>query len=251
MPRKRNKLGPIRAVWHACLGLDAGYFPRSIGSNGKEQSIETNDLIRRITAELGSVGPPPENGMEFLVSRGRESLDEVKELTEYQDQKATRNLTIITFLSALAGVLFSRFADLYPLRGILGEFGVNSWEGGLVIAGYGLFLAFVSCAVSGALVVFHATRIRFKYPELVKDHASGPLISTKSFLFFEEIIRVPPEGWAASFLEMDGAEGTRHFRKNLGLEYLRNYIIETYLIAAKVVRFVCTSGRHRRSRPIF
>jgi hypothetical protein len=50
------------------------------------------------------------------VKQARESLDEVKALTECEDQKATRLLTIVTIFVALAGFIFTRLADLYPYR---------------------------------------------------------------------------------------------------------------------------------------
>lgn len=67
------------------------------------------------------------------------------------------------------------------------------------------------------------------------DHINGSAPSAKSFLFFREIIEVTPEEWAQSFLENGGPlDRTRKFRNDLGLAYLRNYIIESYLVAAKV-----------------
>jgi hypothetical protein len=54
--------------------------------------------------------------LDSALDRARETLDEVKELTDYQDSKATRLLTIVTFLSALAGVLFARLVESYPVQ---------------------------------------------------------------------------------------------------------------------------------------
>ncbi|RWK56805.1 hypothetical protein [Mesorhizobium sp.] len=62
----------------------------------------------------------------------RESLDEVKALTDYRDGKATRLLTIITFLSALAGVLFGKLADLYPLHASLAQPEATWWHLALI-----------------------------------------------------------------------------------------------------------------------
>ena len=104
-----------------------------------------------------------------------------------------------------------------------------------MIAAYVFFLAFVTSAVSGALVVFHATRSRFKYPELVKHPDQGRYVSSKSFLFFMEIVQVSPEGWVRSFLKRETQEGAKQkFKEDLGLAYLYNYITESYLVAAKV-----------------
>jgi hypothetical protein len=208
MPRKSKPLGPIGAVWCAFRGADVSYFPRFIGCDNKELQIDSDDMIRRIAGQLDSLKAHDTGQMEHLVKRCRESLDEVKALTEYEDNKATRNLTVITFLSALAGVLFSRFADVYPLRAILLDFDTLNFEEGLIAVVYSLFFLFVMCAISGALVIFHATRIRFKYPELKLDRQDSEHKTAKSFLFFKEIIQITPEDWARSFLEDRPSKGT-------------------------------------------
>lgn len=164
--RKNSKpLGAIGAIWRAFFGADVSYFPRFIGSDKKQLQINSDDMIRRIADEIGSPNPLDVRQMETLLKRGRESLDEVKALTEYEDNKATRNLTVITFLSALAGVLFSRFADLYPLRESLINLRLSKLEAGLIGLTYFLFFVFVMCAISGALIIFHATRGSCRTPD--------------------------------------------------------------------------------------
>src|SRR5262249_33701264 len=118
--------------------------------------------------------------------------------------------------------------------------GLKSLQGLLVSATYLLFLGFVLFAVSGALVIFHATRIRFKYPELVPSTAGDTFKPTKSFLFYKEIIQVTPENWARSFVSnaastfVAASTDTNEIRKELALDYFKNHIIESYLVAAKV-----------------
>ena len=97
-----------------------------------------------------------------------------------------------------------------------------------------VILAFVLFALGGALVTFHATRTRFKYPATATvAKQAGP---TKSFLFFREIIGVTPAGWADSFVTVatvaDGKPAAV-LRADLKIEYLKNYVGEAYLIAAK------------------
>ena len=56
----------------------------------------------------------------------------------------------------------------------------------------------------------------------------------KSFLFYKEIIQVTPENWARSFLSKVAQGERSEIRKDLALDYFKNHIIESYLIAAKV-----------------
>lgn len=230
MPDKEEQqLNRIRAVWNAFFSVDVSHYPRFI-IDGKEQKVEESVLIAKIGSELTSLSFD-EGTLQDNLKQARESLDEVKALTEYEDQKATRVLTIVTIFVALAGLIFTRLADLYPFRAIIGEYGLLSLQAGLVIANYFLFLGFILFAISGALVIFHATRIRFKYPMLGPGDRSP---STKSFLFYKEIIQVTPENWARSFLSNGPNGKSSEIRKDLAVRYFRNHIIESYLIAAKV-----------------
>lgn len=234
--KKETELSRLGAVWDAFRGKDISHYPRFLDDKNTEQQISDDEIIGRIAGELGKLKYYHDAEIEFALKRGRESLDEVKGLTEYEDQKATRNLTVITFLTALAGVLFSRFADIYPIGRIIDNLGIASLQSGLIIAGYVLFFCFIVCAVTGALVVFHATRIRFKYPKLTTLTLSENTERTKSYLFYSPIIQVLPERWAQSFLKdaAVAADGELALNDQLGASYLRNYIIESYLVATKV-----------------
>ncbi|WP_041747978.1 hypothetical protein [Bradyrhizobium cosmicum] len=230
---KERRLSRSRAVWDAFWGTEIGYFPRFKDDHGREQSNPDDIIITSIATQLaGIVGPDDPNKLDSLIEHGRESLDEVKELTEYEDQKATRLLTIVTFLTALAGVLFTRYVDLYPLRAVFAQYGGYSFRAVLVVAGYIVFLLFVLSAVCGALIVFHATRIRFKYPSLLIGTRAGEGKPTRSFLFFREIVQVTPKDWADSFLE--DSTGGKKIREDLRLSFFKNYVTESYLVAAKV-----------------
>jgi len=227
--REERQLSRIRAVLDALRAVDVNHYPRFL-IDGKEQKVEESALIAKITSELTSLSFDESTPLDNL-KLARESLDEVKALTEYEDQKATRLLTIVTIFVALAGLIFTRLADLYPYRLIIMQYGLLSWQTVLVLVNYFLFLGFILFAVSGALVVFHATRIRFKYPSLVPGAAGDGYNPARSFLFYKEIIQVTPEHWARSFLSKETRE---EIRKDLALEYFKNHIVESYLIAAKV-----------------
>ncbi|MBO6947184.1 MAG: hypothetical protein JJ855_04310 [Rhodospirillales bacterium] len=228
----------LKSVWVALSGSDENFsgFPEDVDGDGNATRTNTKDSIQRIIHKIESYPALTEKEVRFLIERGRESLDEVKELTEYEDQKAIRNLTVVTFLSALTGVLFSDFSDAFPLNAYWSS-DYSHFEKGLVFANYFLFSTFIICAISGALVVFHATRIRFKYPELRDNlNKEGRSQKTKSYLFFPEIVSVEPENWAASFFEhfQGNAQRPNGGIERLGLEYVKNYIVESYLVAAKV-----------------
>ncbi len=172
----------------------------------------------------------PSDYMKTALEHGRESLDEVKSLTEYQDQKATRLLVVTSFLSALSGVLFARFAQEYPVPDSLTNWNLQTL---LVAASYFTFFLFVLSAVSGALVIFHATRTRFKFPQPDPTEPERELKAPKSHLFFPAIIAVRPSAWAESFVGQRGTSNDTTHQPNLSVNYLRNYIGESYLVAAK------------------
>src|SRR3546814_4865558 len=77
-----------------------------------------------------------------------ETLDEVKSLNDYQDQKATRLLTIITFLSALSSILFARFVASHPLHANFAQSSVGDYSLLLVVVTYSLFGIFAFLAIS-------------------------------------------------------------------------------------------------------
>src|SRR3546814_8657086 len=72
-------------------------------------------MMARVSSGLSQLSHD-DSRLHDAVKAGRETLDEVKSLTEYQDQKETRLLTIITFLSALSSILFARFVASHPLH---------------------------------------------------------------------------------------------------------------------------------------
>jgi hypothetical protein len=80
------------------------------------------------------------------------------------------------------------------------------------------------------MVTFHATRTRFKYPKL-DAHAQAQAPShPASYLFYSAIIELKPETWASSFTSENGSK----IEPNIPLRFFRNYIVESYLVAAKV-----------------
>jgi hypothetical protein len=234
MSKKKHEIGAFRAIFNSFFGISLSYFPRFKKEANKYEQILESKIIVDVVQSLDKLQMPAD--INPYLERGRESLDEVKTLTEYQDQKVTRLLTIVAFLSALSGALFSRFADAYPLRETFTTLG---WfRGGiLVMCAYAFFGLFALSAVCGALVVFHATRTRFKYPDPEPPAEGAPPRKPGSYIFFPEIIKVTPTDWAKSFISPSAAESDPAqvtMDTQLPLRYFKNYVAESYLVAAKV-----------------
>jgi hypothetical protein len=161
---EQSPLSPWQAAWDAIRNQPAAYFPRVQNADGSWSSLDDQVAIRETVETLSKLNPTNEE-LDAALEQARASLDEVKGLTDYQDGKATRLLTIITFLSALSGVLFGRLADAYPLRETVTRQHANWFHSGLLSLAYLVFIMFGLLAVCGALVTFHAIRARFRYPQ--------------------------------------------------------------------------------------
>jgi hypothetical protein len=219
-----------KAIFNALAERSIEFYPQLV-RNGIPTSLTSGQVLGEAALAAAEwpddLGNAAKEDIEAAAERAQESLDEVKGLTEYQDQKAFRLLTVTTFLSALGGVLFGRFADAYPLRPLL-----DSPDDRLIllIPAYAAFALFALSAVCGALVTFHATRTRFKYPEINSPEKQEQ--DSKSLLFYEPIIRVSPGAWSKGFVQSKGSPNPG-LRKDLTRRYLANCIAEAYLIAAK------------------
>lgn len=240
MKKKDLKLGCFRAIWYAFRGEDISFFPLVVsGENESLETLQIPQIVTDISTVVSKLVVDASTDIQDYLKRGRESLDEVKALTEYQDQKATRLLTIVAFLSALSGALFSKFADIYPFRATIAQLGIGM-PTVLVLGSYALFALFILSAVSGALVIFHATRTQFKYPKTHSSEQSGAGTGIGSYLFYSDIVSLTPARWAKSFVHSKGSAraggGEEEFQidPQLPIYYFRNYILESYLIACKV-----------------
>lgn len=225
--KKEETLGCVRAVLQALAYQDISFFPRVEDNRapGKLRTLTAKEAITTIGEQLKSL-PSDTAVLDAELKLARESLDEVTAQTDYQDGKATRLLTILTFMSAFSGLAFNRLADGYPVSMITWTERWPSVNSVLVFSSYALFAAFALFATSGALVTFHAIRTRFRYPrEAAKDSKPG------SMLFWMGISRTQPDRWGKSFVD---PTDPNKISAELRIEYLKNYIVETYLIAAKV-----------------
>lgn len=230
--KTRASLWMSGAALRSFFDIPLGFYPR-LGEPSK--SVTPEQIVAQLVGPDGAMEhwgtlDPTDDALDDAIGLAKASLEEAKAQTEYQDGKATRLLTVTTFLTALAGAFFASFATEYPLRTLADQSGGTYW---LLLFTYLAFLAFVLFALGGALVTFHATRTRFKYPATATvAKQAGP---TKSFLFFREIIGVTPAGWAKSFVTVADAGGkpAATLRPDLKIEYLKNYVAEAYLVAAK------------------
>jgi hypothetical protein len=162
----------------------------------------------------------------------RESLDEVIRLTEYQDAKATRLLTVNSFIGAIVGVFFVYFRDLYPIEVVRYCFRVSPHQllfGFTLFISYILFFLYAIYFSAGAMVIFFAIRTRFVMPSTWAN--SGDPNPPKSRLFYSFICSVTPKAWASSFRYNEFEEKKPDL---LVVDYVKNHIIETYLVAHKV-----------------
>jgi hypothetical protein len=228
----------IAAAFRSAVNLTIERYPE-IERNGRLADLQSEKLVPELvkaTAGYGAITGDEDDpvSVDDAIKLAQASLEESKKQTEYQDNKASRLLTVTSFVSALSGALLAAFADRYPLDQLNPQAQTCHL---LLVAGYLAFLLFSLFALFGALVTFHATRTRFKYSRdaIVTDERAD----AKSMLFYKGIISTGPEGWAQSFVSIPPAAGAGQpnpaaaVRPDLKLIYLRHYVIEAYLVAAK------------------
>lgn len=224
----------VTIAFRSTLNLSIEYFPR-IERGQAFDDLRGDRLVvelAKATGDFKNLRFASAEDADAAIELAKASLEEAKQQTEYQDDKASRLLTVTSFVSALSGVLLASFIDRYPLDELRP---LSRWSDAFLTAIYGTFLLFSLFALFGAVVTFHATRTRFKYSK--KPQATNPDDPAKSMLFYQEIIAVSPKGWADSFITITPATPTSSaqtsVRADLKATYFRNYVMEAYLVAAK------------------
>lgn len=96
------------------------------------------------------------------------------------------------------------------------------WQASLLIVTDAAFVGYSLALTAGVAIVLHAVRPRFNVPTTWKPEGSRP----GSYLFFAKIIEVSPADWASAFVNSRDNE--------LLAAYVKNSVLETYLIAEKV-----------------
>jgi hypothetical protein len=169
----------------------------------------------------------PNDAVDRVHEAARTSLAEVKALTEYEDGKVSRLLTVVAFLSAVVGAVFTRFASDYawPKMGDA-HFGAD-WL--LPIATYTAFFAYAIVVTASVLTLLGAIKPTFNIPATWKGAGHSGLPS--SMLFYARILDVPAPQWGEAFQRLTEKDknGTE-----LKQYYAKCYIAEAYLVAEKV-----------------
>jgi len=163
-----------------------------------------------------------ESDMPQLLTQTARSLDTVTKLTQYEDEKANRLLTAIAFLSAFVASLFATIPSRFPPGSI-----DKIWNEGLHVRSmllesvYILFCTYAVLVSIGVATILYGVQPRFNLPKR-PSKKKGP----KSLLFFKYIADSAPEEWGKAF-----SEPSSH---DLEMRYVRNSIVETYLVAEKI-----------------
>lgn len=155
----------------------------------------------------------------------RVSLNEVKGLTEYEDGKVSRLLTVIAFLSAVVAAVFARFAGDYSVPPMSKPACTAAWI--LPAATYVTFLIYVLLVTFSVWRVIGAIRPKFVVPATWKHPAGqgGPT----SMIFYKGILDTNAVEWGRTFEDQAAEDAS-----SLKATYTKNYIAESYLVARKV-----------------
>ncbi|MGY4473707.1 hypothetical protein [Bradyrhizobium sp. USDA 3364] len=167
----------------------------------------------------------PDDALDRVHDGAKASLAEVKALTEYEDGKASRLLTIIAFLSALVGAVFTRFATDYPWPGFAG-FDIDRLSA-LTMATYLTFFVYVILVTTSVIIILGAVKPSFNIPD--SWNGSTP-DRPRSTLFYKGILDVTAPTWGEMFKGL----GSPNEGKDLKALYAKCYIAESYLVAEKV-----------------
>ncbi len=153
------------------------------------------------------------------------SLTSVQALTEYEDGKVARILTIVAFLSAIIGAVFTRFNTDYPWF----FFGWRS----LIGATYLLFFLYVTLVGVAAALLIYAIRPTFNIPLHWK---SKSVTFPSSLFFYRQILKVPIDLWRNAYIELARGDAA-----SLVAFASRNYVDEAYYIAEKIAQKLKTA----------
>lgn len=167
----------------------------------------------------------PTEALANVHDSARASLNEVKALTEYEDGKISRLLTVVAFLSAVVGAAFTRFASVYRWPSVKAYSHDMSWW--LPFCTYAAFFIYVILVTGAVVVLLRAIRPTFNRPASWKNPDKTGLPG--SMLFYSKILDVPAGGWGDAFVLLSGQDGAA-----LKAYYAKCYIGEAYLVAEKV-----------------
>lgn len=189
-------------------------------SDRRTSDSEFLNLMRRLDA-----WQIPADAVDRVHDLARASLNEVKALTEYEDGKVSRLLTVIAFLSAVVAAVFTRFASDYSVPALPHPAFTIAWT--LPAVTYAAFLGYVLLVTYAVWSAIGAIRPKFVVPATWKDAAGK--VGPTSMIFYKGILDTNPVEWGRTF-EDQAVEKAEKLKST----YAKNYIAEAYLVAKKV-----------------
>lgn len=157
------------------------------------------ELIRRLHAWTIS-----DDAIDRVHDMARASLNEVKALTEYEDGKVSRLSTVVAFLSAVVGAVFTRFAADYPWPGIQSL--DASCASALTVSVYIAFFAYILLVTGSVLVILGAIKPTFNVPDTWTSPGQEGLPS--SMVFYRGILDVSAAKWGQAFEQLGSGNET-------------------------------------------
>jgi hypothetical protein len=179
--------------------------------------------FKELIAKLNA-WPLPSEALDRVHEGAKSSLAEVKALTEYEDGKASRLLTIVAFLSAVVGAVFTRFATEYSWPSP--ETFETDRLSALIMGAYIAFFTYVLLVTASVLIILSAVKPRFNIPKAWTGSTTDRPTST---LFYKGILDVTAPTWGETFISLGTNKG-----EDLKAYYAKCYIAESYLVAEKV-----------------
>src|SRR5687767_14416804 len=96
--------GVLKALWGSLIGQELTFYPRRPCQSIRAQDA-INEILEALTESPLGATAPTSGDPKLLLERAKDSLEEAKKQTEYQDGKAGRLLTIVAFLTAAVGTV--------------------------------------------------------------------------------------------------------------------------------------------------
>lgn len=199
-------------------------YSRFIGCHQvKPLDAENMAKIRRLSQCIESTSSSEEESERFF-NCCKLSFDSMVSQTEYQDAKAVRILTIMTFLSVIAVLMFK--------VGLDGEqFGI----GGFKEITFLCLISYILLTLFGVVFTLHAIQTRFNHLE---DTSKLP----RSLTFFKTVSSYAPAEFVHQFGGKERVLGGPTIPPIGSVELLhrmsQDFIAESYLISGKIVKKV-------------
>jgi hypothetical protein len=189
-----------------------------------QSSIAKSDKFSQLVSALES-WTIPEGAIDTVHDLAKISLNEVKALTEYEDGKVSRLLTVAAFLSAVVGTVFTKYWSAYSWPTICEYSTTLKWW--LPFFTYAAFFAYIMIVGFSTVTLLKAIGPSFNIPASWRK--TGAPSKPTSMLFYKGILDVTAEDWGKAFVTQAGTDG-----KPLKSVYAKCYIAEAYLVAEKV-----------------